>query len=394
MTTSGTFARWRFTRAPGFLPYVAHAGALFDDGAVRKVEVPGVPVLERLQAYGTSVSLVVLGLLVLADLALPGHIVVITSFSVAPLVAATLTTPRRTALVAVLAVAAAVAAAWSDHLGVADALTRVVMCAAISGFAVVIGKSRQRREKQLRRMTVIAETAQRAVLRAMPGEIGGVGFAVRYVSASEEALVGGDLYDFAATPHGVRLIVGDVRGKGIDAVQLAAAVLGAFRQSAFRRHKLVDVAADLDAVVARVGSDEDFVTALLAEFHEDGTLTVVNCGHHPPLLTAAGREPTLLDTGDPAPPLGMGPWPQPTHHPIPRGARLLFYTDGLVEARDDRGRFFPLGGFAAPLAVGELDTALDGLLQHLVEHTGKRLNDDVALVLTEQRGHGGVRASG
>ncbi|HLZ37713.1 MAG TPA: PP2C family protein-serine/threonine phosphatase [Mycobacteriales bacterium] len=291
-----------------------------------------------------------------------------------------------------LAVAAAIGAAQWDHLRAPDALTRVAMCAAISGFAVVIGKSRQRREKQLRRMTVIAETAQRAVLRAMPSEIGDVGFAVRYVSASEKALVGGDLYDFAATPHGVRLIVGDVRGKGIDAVQLAAAVLGAFRQSAFRQSKLVDVAADLDALVSRVASDEDFVTALLAEFPDDGTVRLVNCGHHPPLLTAPGREPSPLDTREPASPLGMGPWPLPTQHTIPPGARLLFYTDGLVEARDDRGRFFPLGAVAAELAVGELDTALDGLLQHLGEHAGKRLNDDVALVLTEQRNPGAVRS--
>ena len=82
-------------------------------------------------------------------------------------------------------------------------------------------------------MTVIAETAQRAVLRTMPTAIGSVGLAARYVSATAEALVGGDLYEVAATPYGVRVIVGDVRGKGLEAVQTAAAVLGAFRAAAF-----------------------------------------------------------------------------------------------------------------------------------------------------------------
>ena len=55
-------------------------------------------------------------------------------------------------------------------------------------------------------MTTIAEVAQRALLRPMPGSIGSLRFAARYVSATEGALVGGDLYEVAETPDGVRMI--------------------------------------------------------------------------------------------------------------------------------------------------------------------------------------------
>jgi serine phosphatase RsbU (regulator of sigma subunit) len=83
------------------------------------------------------------------------------------------------------------------------------------------------------------------------------------VSATANALIGGDLYEAVSTPHGVRIIIGDVRGKGLDAVQLAATVLGAFRQAAAVQPDLPSLVKAIDAVVSAVTGDEDFVTALL-----------------------------------------------------------------------------------------------------------------------------------
>ena len=95
--------------------------------------------------------------------------------------------------------------------------------------ALVLARIRVRREQELQQMTAIAEAAQHALLRVMPSSIGSLGFAARYVSATEQALVGGDLYEVAESTEGVRVIVGDVRGKGLEAVQMAATVLAAFR---------------------------------------------------------------------------------------------------------------------------------------------------------------------
>jgi sigma-B regulation protein RsbU (phosphoserine phosphatase) len=91
------------------------------------------------------------------------------------------------------------------------------------------------------------------------------------------------------TPHGVRLLVGDVRGKGLDAVRLAGVVLGSFRDAAQDRPDLAQVAAALDRSVTRAIGREDFVTAVVVQVAADGSAIVLNCGHPALLLVRAGR---------------------------------------------------------------------------------------------------------
>jgi len=110
---------------------------------------------------------------------------------------------------------------------------------------------------------------------------------------------------------------------------------------------------------------------------------VVNCGHHPPLLMTHADTGALLDTGDPEPPLGLQPMPDPVTRHLPEGARMLFYTDGLVEARDRKGDFFRLEDSAPTLRAGSLEEGLDGLLGRLVDHADE-IDDDMALVLVER----------
>jgi phosphoserine phosphatase RsbU/P len=298
------------------------------------------------------------------------------------LVTAMLSSPRRTAAVGGVGMLAALGVGWAADFGLRELVVRTLLCLAITVLAVLSAQHRERREASLRRLTVIAETAQRAVLRASPDRIGDLGFAVRYVSATEEASVGGDLYEIAATPYGVRVLVGDVRGKGLPAVQTAASVLGAFRQAALTAPDPAALARSVDDVISRLIDEEEFVTAIFAEFRHDGTVALASCGHHPPfLLDADGAR--MLDTGEPTPPLGLMPDPELVVHPWPAGGRLLFYTDGLVEARDDQGRFFPLERFAPELAEGPVDVALDRLVERLLDHNGQGTEDDVALVLAQ-----------
>ena len=224
------------------------------------------------RAHEVLIPFGVLGLLVMVDVLLPPTLLVTGTFAVAiaAIVASALTTPIRTAIVAIAAaVMAGVSAVWNDDLGSVNWWLRVSIVLVVGVFSVLLAKVRERRARELQHMTAIAEAAQRALLRAMPASIGSLGFAARYVSATEEALVGGDLYEVAETPNGVRLVVGDVRGKGLDAVQLASTVLAAFRRAARLESSLTAVAADLDDVVTAVARDEDFVTVVLAEFNED-----------------------------------------------------------------------------------------------------------------------------
>jgi sigma-B regulation protein RsbU (phosphoserine phosphatase) len=337
--------------------------------------------------HGFTVALVLLAATVALDVLLGPGIVVSGSYAMAAVLAALTTTVRRTAVVAGAAVAlSALSGTWNDNVGAVEWEVRVALCLGLSGLAVLMARMRAQREKALRHMTTIAEVAQRALLRAMPNEIGSVGLAARYVSATRDALVGGDLYEVAATPYGVRTIVGDVRGKGLEAVQLAGIVLSTFRRTVFMHERLEELATELDAAVRNAADDdEDFVTAVLAEFHDDHSVTLVNCGHHPPLLVDHGHTEALA-SGEPLPPLGLRPRPRSVRRSWPQGARILIYTDGLVEARNESGTFFPLAEHASALTEGDLEDALDRLLQRLDDYVGRRILDDLAVVLVEQGG--------
>ncbi|HUR51543.1 MAG TPA: SpoIIE family protein phosphatase [Mycobacteriales bacterium] len=230
----------------------------------------------------------------------------------------------------------------------------------------------------------VAEAAQHAILAQPPAQVGQIALAARYVSAAAEALVGGDLYEITARPNAVRLLIGDVRGKGLEAVRVATIVLGEFRAAAADLDDLAEVARQIDRRVRHYLSDEDFVTALIADVNDDGTYTFVNCGHPSPLLATGGRVREL--ESDPSVPLGLGVDPVVGSGVLAEGDRLLLYTDGMLEARNATGEFVDLMTVAAPLAKAPLELVLDDVLHSLQRWTGGPLSDDLALLLAEYRG--------
>ena len=126
---------------------------------------------------------------------------------------------------------------------------------------------------------------------------------------------------------------------------------------------------------------------MLAEFHDDHSVTLVNCGHPPPLLVPQAGSGRLVDTGAPEPPLGLGPSPDPVTFELPDHARLLFYTDGLIETRNRHGDFLPLDRHTvAALRTGRPGEALDAVLDLLDDHAAHGINDDVALLVVEREG--------
>ena len=234
---------------------------------------------------------------------------------------------------------------------------------------------------QLARITRIAETAQHAILAPVPARVGPVRLAGSYVSAAREALVGGDLYEVVATRGGLRLLIGDVRGKGLEAVRLATVVLGFFRTAAVESRNLVRLARQLDARLVPYLDEEDFVTALMLEISASGHCSVVSCGHPPPLLARDGE---LVDVAcEPSPPLGLGARPEESTIDLVPGDRLLLYTDGLIEARSPEGVYADLRHVAQPLHRGNLASGLARILTRLRTSTGGDLNDDLALLAAE-----------
>ncbi len=318
-------------------------------------------------------------------------LIVITLFSIAPLIVATVADERRTAIFAGATVALAIAAGrWDGVTKDVNYWTRVAAVCAVSVMAVVMASMRRRREDRLARMTAVAEASQLALLPPLPPEMTGISIAVRYRSATLEASVGGDLYEIIPTGHGIRVIIGDVRGKGLDAILLARHVLSAFRRSAVAAPAMEQVAGEVSRAIRPYLSEEDFVTAVLAQITSCGELTVVNCGHHPPLLRHGGGLQPLAD-GTTALPLGLeDDFTAFTANWSP-GDRLLLYTDGLVESRDQRGGFLPEDQIAAALAAADCEQALDTLMTAVHRHTGGHGHDDMALLLLE---HGASPRSG
>ncbi|MFF4898937.1 PP2C family protein-serine/threonine phosphatase [Streptomyces sp. NPDC001068] len=259
--------------------------------------------------------------------------------------------------------------------------------------------------RELRQARKVAGAAQSVLLRPLPPRLAGLNVAAAQLSADQGAAIGGDLYEAVATEHGVRVVMGDVRGHGLAAIGTAAAVLGSFREAAHDEPELGRVLGRLDRALARhlreraraehpsSGQDpdspvaEEFVTLLLLEITADGDVWAVNCGHPwPYLINGAGVD--TLSGADPLPPLGPFPLPPDlaaTHcgYLLPDDSLVLF-TDGAEDARDARGRFFSLPQ-ALARAVRDRPVSPQNILgtvfTALLDHTNGRPTDDIALLV-------------
>ncbi|MFJ8165813.1 PP2C family protein-serine/threonine phosphatase [Streptomyces sp. NPDC096136] len=324
----------------------------------------------------------------------------------APAVTASFEGPRMTAFVGAVAVLAqSMVAVVRTSLTDLNHTYQIIALVLISVIATFFAHLRERDEKRMTRLRSIAQAAQSVVLRPLPHRAGPLHIASVYLAAEEEAQMGGDLYAAARTASGTRLLIGDARGKGLDAIGEASLVLGAFRVTA-REQELPDLIGHLEAGVgsaeevrgapdpgsggqeAADDADEAFVTALVLDIPDrEPVVRLVNCGHPPPLLLRRGRV-IPLDTADARPPLGLSDLLAPdvavATFPFDVGDVLLLYTDGVVEARDPSRAFYPLVERLTAWARDDPPTLLGRLREDLQAYAGGHLGDDAALVAVER----------
>ena len=119
-------------------------------------------------------------------------------------------------------------------------------------------------------------------------------------------------------------------------------------------------------------------------------IELVCCGHPPPLLLRDGSAAFIEPYA--APPLGLldlaEGWCRASMIPVGDGDQLLLYTDGVSEARDAAGRFFPLAQVTADTVRDtgpDRAPLLDVLVARLDEHVGDRGCDDILLLLVTMR---------
>ena len=298
----------------------------------------------------------------------------------------------------------------------------------------LVAQRRLRTQRAYDEVRQIAEVTQRVLLRPVPARVGPVVTAVEYLSAASGAQIGGDFYEIIETPFGVRAVLGDMRGNGLDAVSGASALLGAFREAGAVEPALEAVAVRLDAALTRHASEirraelarltqpqpelggqgngkaqahrdahaetwaEDFATAVLVQIPFTGTgesqpgdldaaeATLVLCGHPSPFLVH-GTETRPAESAACSLPLGLGslvsePYAA-TAVTVPFGPddALVLYTDGVSDARARCGAFFPLESMLRGVCDLPPDTIADFLRGRLLEHMRGELNDDAALLV-------------
>jgi serine phosphatase RsbU (regulator of sigma subunit) len=184
--------------------------------------------------------------------------------------------------------------------------------------------------------------------------------------------------------------MGDVQGHGLAAVSTVAALLGSFREAVLDRPDLAAVAAVLDRRLlvdsAEVRHAELFATAALLEFSGDArSVRVVTCGHPPPILLRDGKATEVEVV--PWTPLGLG-LPDGVPHrdargiPLHPGDVLFLASDGVSEARDAQGAFYPLLDRLPQLADHDPALFADHVLADLLAHCGAIRDDVTMLVLT------------
>ncbi|MFH8569261.1 PP2C family protein-serine/threonine phosphatase [Streptomyces sp. NPDC017993] len=313
-------------------------------------------------------------------------------YTAAPMTAAALLSLRATILAGLSA--CAIDFALLTHFGFiggSGGRSELAAVATVSAFAIVVNRLMYYSKVRLEAARRVSLAVQRAVLPQLPAAIGPLRLAVRYQAAVKDAQIGGDLYSAQDTPYGVRCLVGDVRGKGMEAVKVVDVAMGAFREAAEEESTLAGIAGRMERALQRekarrTGPErtEGFVTGVLVEIpHCGDELRLVNRGHPAPLLLHAGQVRSA-DPSEPALPLGLADLGADQERtdtlPFPPGATLLLYTDGLTEARNRAGDFYSPGAGLAERDFDGPDALLDTLLAEVSRHADGRITDDMALL--------------
>jgi serine phosphatase RsbU (regulator of sigma subunit) len=334
----------------------------------------------------------------IADHFLPPDVHLAHLLVVALALTAAIAGPGITALVGGLAVVALIiAGADRQTLTTESVLVEIGSLVLLSVLLVAFSSFRARRHRELMRVRRVSDATQGVLLRPLPKRAGPVSIASAYRAFDEDSKIGGDLYAVTRTRGSTRLVIGDVRGKGLASISDNAAMLGAFRALAHRQLPLPELATYLEGAVrwdamenagSAIDTGERFVTAVLADIPDhEPVVHLISCGHPAPLLLH-GTAATALEVPEPAPPLGLGwlsrkPYVSATF-PFGEDDRLLLYTDGVTETRDRKGAFYPLAERVAAWTDEPPAQMVAAITDDLLAYAAAPLKDDMALVVVRR----------
>jgi phosphoserine phosphatase RsbU/P len=201
--------------------------------------------------------------------------------------------------------------------------------------------------------------------------------------------VGGDAFDYAVGDGLLHVALFDAVGHGIDASAMTTMAVNAYRNARRCGLDLLDTSRSIDKWMRSQYPDQ-FVTAVLAELVlETGVLRSISAGHPGGLLLRDGQRVKDL----PAPtglPLGLaalgGGDPEIAEEALEPGDHVLFYTDGVVEARSADGEFFGrqrLVDFVVRTLADRVPApeTMRRLVRAILDYQHEHLQDDATAVL-------------
>jgi sigma-B regulation protein RsbU (phosphoserine phosphatase) len=233
---------------------------------------------------------------------------------------------------------------------------------------------------QADRQAVLA--LQRSLVPAALPAVAGAEMAARYIPGSGG--VGGDWYDVFTLPTGeLCLVMGDVAGSGLPSAVIMGRMRSALRAYALETRDPAEVLTRLDRKMQHFETNA-MATVLYAVINPGlERMDISLAGHFPPVIAAPGQPAQLASVA-----VGMmigiaDPAPRPvTTLPIPPGALLCFYTDGLIERRGeviDDG----LARLCRAVTAQSAEAACAAVMQDLVGSETAR--DDIALLMVRRQ---------
>lgn len=203
--------------------------------------------------------------------------------------------------------------------------------------------------------------------------------------------IGGDSFDYAFDSTRVDFTIIDAVGHGMSAVLMSAAAINSVRNSRRAQSSIAATYESADRSIATQFGNSCYVTGLIARLDLDrGTLTWVNAGHVLPMLVRNGSYAGPLRCA-PSRPFGLGgPIAEIAEHTLQRGDRVLFYTDGITDARSSDGSFFGDDRLADLLVRASLEhlpvqETVRHLADSIISFSNVDLRDDATMLLMEYR---------
>ena len=202
-------------------------------------------------------------------------------------------------------------------------------------------------------------------------------------------VVGGDFYDIIpVSDQIIGVAIADASGHGLPAALQVRDVYTGLRMGVSRDFKIVKTVERLNRIIHESRLTSKFVSLFYGELEVSGNFIYVNAGHNPPILAKAGETALLRQTG-----MVLGPSREATYSrgfvTVDPGDVLLLYTDGIVEARDEKDMEFGLDRLrrlVTRLQEKSADEILSAILAEVDIFTHGRLAEDDQTILVLRRG--------